>query len=133
MTLENQALHLENERLRAENAFLRGQLDAVRQILIDRGLDEGPHAGLLPARVERAIAGIVGERDEARAEVERLRGTIRKSCDDHIALAAQYEAAGNTRGAMHLRATGNLLGAIYQGKTPTAIYPPATPGEGGGV
>lgn len=94
MTLENQALHLENERLTTEVAFLRSQLTATQQVLIDRGLDEGPHAGLVPARVERAIAGVAREATERFAVLQAENARLTAKCNRMVRSASITDIHG---------------------------------------
>lgn len=55
------------------------------------------------------------------AELDKLKATLRRSCEEHLRVAAWYERDGNTAGAMQLRAVANLIGVILQGGTPTTV------------
>ncbi len=50
-----------------------------------------------------------------------LEEEVRKCAEAHTAKAAEYEANGNTRGAMDLRRVSNLLYAILRGDWTTIL------------
>ena len=52
---------------------------------------------------------------------------IRKSLEEHIKCASEYEHYGNAQGAKELRAVANLLGVLLQGQEPKTVLPGSVP------
>lgn len=55
-----------------------------------------------------------------------MRETVQKLVDDHIALAAQYEAVGDFNSAASLRAVANMVAALLEGKEAGTLLPKLT-------
>ena len=69
----------------------------------------------------KARAALKAALDATCQERDRLKKILADCCEDHIQAGNEYEQAGNTAGAMQLRAVANLLGLILQGMTPTTV------------
>lgn len=55
-----------------------------------------------------------------------MREAVQKLVDDHIAVAAQYEAVGDADSAARLRAVANMVAALLHGKDAGTLLPSLT-------
>jgi len=55
-----------------------------------------------------------------------MRDAVTKLVEEHIRVAAQYEAVGNATAAAQLRGVANMVACLLDGRDPGTILPPLT-------